>query len=90
MSIRAVVLAVVLSVLCMLWMHQAGLVQAPGLYVATVYLFSVPPVPAMFALMLLVVLAPLSGRIFKQPINPREMLFCYMSSSSSSHLSHSA
>lgn len=78
MSIRAVVLAVVLSVLCMLWMHQAGLVQAPGLYVATVYLFSVPPVPAMFALMLLVVLAPLSGRIFKQPINPREMLFCYM------------
>ena len=68
MTLRIVVIIAILSVLSVAWMHQASLVQAPGIIYAPVYLLSVPPVPAIFALMLLVALVPLSGKLMRRSL----------------------
>jgi len=61
-SFRAIVIAVILSVVSVAWIHQASLVQTPGLVYAPVYLCSVPPVPALMFLVLLVSVRPLMKR----------------------------
>jgi len=80
LSLRAVILAVLLSLVAVWWMHQASLVQAPGLLYAPVYLLSVPPVPAVFCLLLLVAVAPLIGRLIgkARALTKQELLFVYM------------
>lgn len=78
MTLRIVVIIAILSVLSVAWMHQASLVQAPGIIYAPVYLLSVPPVPAIFALMLLVALAPLSGRLMRRTLSKQELVLAYM------------
>lgn len=72
MTARALIIALVLSVVSVVWIHQASLVQTPGLLYAPVYLCSVPPVPALVFLVLLVALRPLlarmrGGRAFSRP-----------------------
>lgn len=75
---RAVLIAVALSVLSVWWIHQASLVQAPGNRYAPVYILSVPPVPAVFCLLLLVVLAPLSRRLLRRGLTNPELLVVFM------------
>jgi hypothetical protein len=78
LTLRAVIIAAVLSVISVFWMHQASLVQAPGIIYAPVYLLSVPPVPAIFSLMLLVALVPLTKRLFTKALGKRELIFVYI------------
>lgn len=78
MTGRALTITIILSVLCVWWMHQASLVQAPGIMYAPVYLLSVPPVPALFSLMLLVAITPLTKRLLRKALSKQEMLFVYM------------
>lgn len=78
LTLRAVILAIILSVAAIFWMHQASLVQAPGLIYAPVYLLSVPPVPAIFCLLLLVALVPLTRRLRGGPFTKKELLFIFM------------
>jgi hypothetical protein len=59
-------------------MHQASLVQAPGIIYAPVYLLSVPPVPAIFCLILLVALAPLIKKFFGSALDRKELVFIYI------------
>lgn len=63
MTVRAIIIAIVLSVVSVVWIHQASLVQTPGLLYAPVYLCSVPPVPALVFLVLLVALRPLMAKL---------------------------
>ena len=77
-TVRSIILAVILSVAAIFWMHQASLVQAPGIIYAPVYLLSVPPVPAIFCLVLLVALIPLSRRLLAKAFSRKELLFIYM------------
>jgi len=77
-TFRAVVIALILSVLSILWIHQASLTQAPGNVYAPVYLLSVPPVGAVFCLIFLVALVPLSGRVFKRKLSNWELITIYM------------
>ncbi|MFO7947538.1 MAG: DUF6785 family protein, partial [Armatimonadota bacterium] len=59
-------------------MHQASLVQAPGIIYAPVYLLSVPPVPAIFCLILLVALAPLFKRLWGAALSKKELVFIFI------------
>ncbi len=77
MTLRVIIIAVILSVVSVFWMHQASLVQAPGIIYAPVYLLSVPPVPALFSLMLLVGLMPLSARLLRSALSRKELLLVY-------------
>ena len=52
MTYRAIIIALLLSVVSILWIHQASLIQAAGNPYAPVYLLAVPPVPAVFCLIL--------------------------------------
>ena len=82
MTLRAIIIALVLSVVSVIWIHQASLVQTPGLRFAPVYLCSVPPVPALVFLVLLVALRSLwraskRGGALIRPLNRRELLAIY-------------
>ncbi len=78
MTFRAVIIAILLSIIAVAWMHQASLIQAPGLFWAPIYLLSVPPVPAVFCLIFLVALVPLTMKLFGKALSKREMIFIYM------------
>jgi len=75
---RAIVIALVLSVVSVWWIHQASLVQAPGNVYAPVYMLSVPPVPAVFCLLLLVAILPLTGWFLKHNLTGKELMVVYM------------
>jgi len=78
MTARAIIIAVVLSVISVAWIHQASLVQTPGLLYAPVYLCSVPPVPALMFLMLLMAAGPLLRRLRgMRRFSRRELLAVY-------------
>lgn len=78
MSFRAIVIAVILSVVSVAWIHQASLVQTPGLLYAPVYLCSVPPVPALMFLVLLVSVRPLLKRFgVSRGLKRQELLAIY-------------
>lgn len=78
MTTRAIVFAIILSIISIFWIHQASLVEVPGNVYAPVYLLSVPPVPAVFCLILLVALMPLSGRIFRRALEKKELIVIFM------------
>ncbi len=78
MTARALIIAIILSLLAIAWMHQASLIQAPGLFWAPIYLLSVPPVPAVFCLILLVAVAPLTLRLFRVQLTRGELIFIYI------------
>jgi hypothetical protein len=78
LTMRTVLIAALLSVASVYWMHQASLVQAPGIIYAPVYLLSVPPVPAIFALMIMVALQPLARRVSAVRMSSRQLLVLYM------------
>jgi len=78
MTWRAIVIAIVLSVISVAWIHQASLVQTPGLLYAPVYLCSVPPVPALMFLVGLMALGPLLRRIpGLRALSRKELLVIY-------------
>lgn len=78
MTWRAIAIALVLSVISVAWIHQASLVQTPGLLYAPVYLCSVPPVPALMFLVGLMALKPLLSRIpGLRALSRRELLVIY-------------
>jgi hypothetical protein len=77
-SFRAIVVAILLSIVSVWWIHQASLVQTPGLVYAPVYLCSVPPVPALMFLVLLMVLRPLLARLgARRSFSRQELLAIY-------------
>jgi len=78
LTFRAILVAVVLSILSIFWIHQASLVQAPGNFYAPVYLLSVPPVPAVVCLIVLVAFMPLALRLFKAKLENNELLVIFM------------
>ncbi len=78
MTSRAIIIALLLSVVSILWIHQASLIQASGNPYAPVYLLAVPPVPAVFCLILLVALAPLSARLLRRGLANRELIAVYI------------
>ena len=78
MTYRAIIIALLLSVVSILWIHQASLIQAAGNPYAPVYLLAVPPVPAVFCLILLVALAPLSARLLRRGLGNQELMAVYM------------
>lgn len=80
MTLRAVIIAIILSIVAVMWMHQASLVQTPGILYAPVYLLSVPPVPAVFCLLLLVAISPLVAWFFgkARAFSKKELLYVYM------------
>ena len=78
MTFRAIVIAILLSVVSVAWIHQASLVQTPGLVYAPVYLCSVPPVPALMFLVLLMALRPLFARLgLRKNLTRPELLAVY-------------
>ncbi len=78
MTFRAIVIAIVLSVISVAWIHQSSLVQTPGLVYAPVYLCSVPPVPALMFLVLLVAVRPLLAKLgVKRTLTRPELLAIY-------------
>lgn len=78
MTVRATIVAILLSLVAIAWMHQASLVQAPELFWAPIYLLSVPPVPTVFCLILLIAIGPLAVRLFGGSLSKRELIFVYM------------
>ncbi len=77
-TVRAIVIAIVLAVVSVVWIHQASLVQTPGLLYAPVYLCSVPPVPALMFLVLLVAARPLLAKFgVRRSLTRRELLAVY-------------
>jgi len=79
LTFRAVLIALILSVLSIFWVHQSSLVQAPGTTMwLPEYLLSVPPVPAIFCLILLVAIIPLTTRFFGKALSKKELIFIYM------------
>lgn len=78
LTYRALVIGLLLSVVSILWIHQASLVQIPGNVYAPVYLLAVPPVPAVFCLILLVALVPLSARLLRHRLSNQELAAVYM------------
>jgi len=70
-TFRAIVVAILLSIISVAWIHQASLVQTPGLKYAPVYLCSVPPVPALMFLVLLIGLRTVLGRWGRRPLLAR-------------------
>ena len=78
MSRRAIVIAVVLSIISIAWIHQSSLVQTPGLRFAPVYIASVPPVPALMFLVALMAVRPLLRRIpGLSALSRKELLVVY-------------
>lgn len=78
MTVRALLIAIILSVISVWWIHQSSLVQTPGLVYAPVYLCSVPPVPALMFLVLLLALRPLLGRLgLRRNLTRAELLSIY-------------
>lgn len=78
MTLRAIVIAILLSILSIAWIHQASLVQTPGLLYAPVYIASVPPVPALMFLVALMALGPLLKRIpGLRALSRKELLVIY-------------
>jgi hypothetical protein len=86
---RALVLALLLSLAGIWWIHQASLVQAPGQLYAPVYLLSVPPVPAVIFLFVLAALGavlvrrrgPAEARplpTWLRPLASRELMVIYI------------
>lgn len=78
MTFRSVVIAILLSVVCICWIHQASLTEIEDNPYAPVYLLSVPPVPAVFGLLLLVALVPISARIARKKLSEKELIFVFM------------
>lgn len=79
LSVRSLVLAFVLALAGIWWIHQASLVQAPGNIYAPVYLLSVPPVPAIIFLFLLVIGGAGLQRMFRsRPLSSRELMVIYI------------
>ena len=78
MTPRAVIIALLLSVVSIFWIHQASLTQVPGNVYAPVYLLSIPPVPAVFCLILLVALVPISARIARRKLATSELITVFM------------
>lgn len=76
-TVRAVLIALVLSVVSVAWIHQASLVQTPGLLYAPVYLCSVPPVPALMFLVLLMAARPVLRAVRIRRFTRRELLVVY-------------
>lgn len=82
MTARAIIIALVLALVSVVWIHQASLVETPGLRFAPVYLSSVPPVPALVFLVLLMAVRGImraSRRKHRllRPLQRREMLTVY-------------
>ncbi len=78
MTRRAIIIAIVLAIISVAWIHQASLVQTPGLRFAPVYLCSVPPVPALMFLVGLMALKPLLERIPRlRSLSRKELLVVY-------------
>lgn len=78
-TVRALAVAVLLSLVGIWWIHQASLVQAPGQPYAPVYLLSVPPVPAIIFLFLLAVSGAVVRRKFRgNAFSPRELMVIYI------------
>ncbi|HCA46807.1 MAG TPA: hypothetical protein DEP45_05435 [Armatimonadetes bacterium] len=78
MTLRAIIIAIVLSILSIAWIHQASLVQTPGLLYAPVYIASVPPVPALIFLVALMAFGPLLKRIpGLRALSRKELLVIY-------------
>ena len=79
LSARALIIAGVLSLAGIVWIHQASLVQTPGQPYAPVYLLSVPSVPAVIFLFLLAASAAVVRRVFRaRPLAPRELMVIYI------------
>ena len=79
LTVRSLVLALVLALAGVWWIHQASLVQAPGNIYAPVYLLSVPPVPAIIFLFLLVIGGAGARRMFgARPLSSRELMVIYI------------
>jgi hypothetical protein len=79
MTLRAVVVAAALSLIGIVWIHQASLVQSPWNPYAPVYFLSVPPVPAIIFLYLLAAALPLlPGVIRVRPFSRRELALVYI------------
>jgi len=77
-TVRAVIIAIVLSVISVAWIHQASLVQMPGQLYAPIYLMSVPPVPALVFLVVLVAVRPLLTKLgVRRTFSRRELLAIY-------------
>lgn len=78
-TVRSLALALVLALAGIWWIHQASLVQAPGNIYAPVYLLSVPPVPAVIFLFLLVISGAGLRRLFRgNPLSSRELMVIYI------------
>ncbi len=78
MTLRALLIALALSLVGIVWIHQASLMQSPWNLYAFVYLLSVPPVPAVAFLFLLAVGAALWRRVRLRPFTSRELALIYI------------
>lgn len=78
MTLRALIIGVLLSLLGIVWIHQASLMQSPWNPYAFVYLLSVPPVPAVVFLFVLAVGAGLWRRLRLRPLASRELATVYV------------
>jgi len=74
LTLRAIVIAVVLSVVSIFWMHLSGTIEGGG----NIYALSTPPVPAIFCMLLLLALVPLTARLLKQALSKQELILIFM------------
>ena len=74
MTLRAIIIAVVFGLLAMLWMHQSGMIEGRG----NIYALSTPPVPAIFAMIVVIGLGAPLAAFFKKPLKKKELVIIFM------------
>jgi len=74
LKLRTILIAVVLSVIAIYWMHLSGTIEGGG----NIYALSTPPVPAVFCMLLLLAFVPLSARLLKRTLSKKELIIVFM------------
>ncbi len=74
MTIRAIIIATVLSVVSAYWQHMSSVIEGGD----TLYALSTPPVPAIFCMLLLIGAAPILGKLLGSPLSKQELVVIFM------------
>lgn len=74
MTVRAVLIAMLLSTVAVVWQHQASVAEGGG----NIYALAVPPVPALFGMIFLAGLAAITARLSRRALTRKELIVAYV------------
>ncbi len=73
MTFRALAFATVLAILSIFWIHQAGNIEGGS----NIYSLSVPPVPALFGMLFMLALVPLTAKLTRKKLSSKELIVIF-------------